>query len=48
MPGLSGMTDTEKGILAKAIKSGKEQVNFLRQQHRQQEQDSQTEDQNKS
>lgn len=42
------MTDTEKGILAKAIKLGEEQVNFLRQQQRQQERDSQTEDQDES
>ena len=28
----TGMTDTEKGIMARSIKSGQDQINFLREQ----------------
>jgi len=28
----TGMTETEKGIMARSIKSGQDQINFLREQ----------------
>ena len=35
----SKMTETEKGVMARAVKSGQEQINFLREQETKKQQE---------